>query len=111
MRDKVIARAPQRGDKWGDVVLVRTQSVIDLVAAKPKYHKQCYVQFFSSRITGENARGRPEDAEKQSAFDSAFLYENDECKYSLAELEERMNEEGKSTYSTKHLKEKLLAEF
>ena len=83
------------------------------MAAEAKYHKQCSVRYFSGRIANENARGRPEDAEKQSAFDSlcAFLYENDECQYSLADLEERLNEEGKPAYSRKHLNKKLLAKF
>ena len=46
-----------------------------------------------------------------SAFDSlcVILNENDECQYSLAELEDRVNEEGKNTYKRKHLTEKLLA--
>ena len=59
------------------------------------------------------SKGRPEDEERQHAFDKlcAFLSENDECQYSIAELEERMNAEGSQAYSRKHLKEKLLAVF
>ena len=66
---------------------------------------------FTGRITNGKARERSEDTEKRSAFDSfcVFLNENDECQYSLAELEDQMNEEGKTTYSRKRLKEKRLA--
>ena len=55
----------------------------------------------------EKGKGCPEDAEKQAELDSlcAFLYENGECQYSLAELEDRINEDdGKPAYSRKHLK-------
>ena len=82
-----------------------------MVAAKAKHHKQRYVRyFFSARITNEKARERPEDTEKRSAFDSlcASLNEDDECQYFLAELEDRMNEEGKTTYNRKHKKKNCL---
>ena len=83
------------------------------MAAEAKYREQCYIRYFSDRITDEKARERSEDTEKRSAFDSlcASLNENDECQYSLAELEDRMNEEGKPTYSRKHLKKMLARRF
>ena len=104
----MIARVLEKRDEWGDVALVRAKSVIDLVAADAQYHKQCYGRYLSGRITKEKARGRPEDAEKQSAVDRlcTFFYENDKFQYSLAEPEDRMSEEGKPVYSWTHLKEK-----
>ena len=97
MRDREIARTPEREYEWRDTVLAWAKSAIDLVAAEAKYRKQCYVRYFSGRITDEKARERPEDTEERSAFDSlgAFLNETDKCQYSLAELEDRMNKEGK----------------
>ena len=108
----MIERAVERGDEWGEIVQARAKSVIDFVAAEAKYHKQCYVKYFCDRIS-DLSKGRPEDEEKQHAFDKlcAFLCENDECQYSIAELEERMNAEGSQAYTRKRLKEKLLAAF
>ena len=61
----------------------------------------------------DKSRGRPQDNEKQNAFDKlcTFLYENDECQYSIAELEKKVNEECSHAYSRKDLKEKLLKTF
>ena len=55
-------------------------------------------------------------AEKQSSFDSlcAFLYENDKYQYSLAEMEDRMNEVGKHQVGIQleeQIRKKLLATF
>ena len=76
IRDKVIVRAQKRNDQWGDVVLARAKSVIDLVAAEAKYHKQ-YYSIFSVNLS-DKSRGRPQDNEKQNAFDKlcTFLCEN-----------------------------------
>ena len=38
LREKVIARAVERGDEWGEIVQARAKSVIDFVAAEAKYH-------------------------------------------------------------------------
>ena len=73
MRDRVIARALERGDEWGDAVLARAQSVTDLVAAEAKCYKQCNVRYFFCKITDEKVRRCPENAEKQSAFESLCL--------------------------------------
>ena len=37
--------ASERGDEWGQLVLSRVQSVIDLVAGEAKYHGNCYANF------------------------------------------------------------------
>ena len=53
----------------------------------------------------DKSRGRPQDNEEQNAFDQlcTFLYENDECQYSITELEEKVNEECSHAYSRKYL--------
>ena len=87
------------------------KSVIDLGQQKQCIVNSTLYDTFSGRITNENATERLDDTEKRSAFDSlcSLLNEHDECQYSLGELEDRMNEEGKTTYSRKRLKEKRLA--
>ena len=91
IREKVIVRAQERKDQLCDVVLARAKSVIDLLAAGAKYHKHCYSRYFFVSLS-DKSRGRPQDNEKHSAFDKlfTFLYENDECQYSISELEKRL---------------------
>ena len=112
MRDNVISRALERGDEWGEVVLARASSVIDFVAAEAKYHKPCYARFFNDKIS-DKSQGRPETEENKYTFDKLceFLYENEECQFSLAELEEKLNQEGNHAYTRKRLKEKLKNAF
>ena len=74
MRDRVTAQALEKRDAQDVVALARAKNVVDLVAAEALYHNQCYARyFFSGRITNEQARGRPGDAGKQSAFDTQLV--------------------------------------
>ena len=61
----------------------------------------------------KKARSLPKGAEKRSTFHNvcAFLDKNGERQYSLGEIHDRMNEEGKPAHSRQHIKENLLATF
>ncbi|KAJ8874679.1 hypothetical protein PR048_025545 [Dryococelus australis] len=49
-KDSVIAQALERGDAWGKIIHARAVSVVDLVAAEAKYHKQCQLLFASTSM-------------------------------------------------------------
>ena len=45
IKQSIVLIAEERNDDWGNVVLQRLDSVIDLVAAEGRYHRGCYVLF------------------------------------------------------------------
>ena len=94
-REKVVNYSTERNDKWGDLVLSRVQSSIDLIAAEARYHHQCSKQFFLTKTQGrcKLPRGRPKSNAKSNAFLKlcSYLENNDECQYSMAELLELMD--------------------
>lgn len=107
--------AEKRNDDWGKSVLVRLASVIDLVAAEGRYHRQCYQYFLrpGSALPGSAPlQGRQVDEEKSSAFQllCKFLEDNDECQFTIDELLSTLNTLNPTevnVYSKKHLKRKL----
>lgn len=107
----------KRNDKWGEIVLNRINSSIDLIAADAQYHKNCNARFskIGSSMPGELSEnvGRPVDKSKLEAFNKLckFLDENDDCQYLLSDLMEKLSEfsdEAESKlYSEKRLRDLL----
>ena len=81
-------------DEWGREVLHRLSGVIDLVAAEGRYHRYCYATFqhLNTSKPGEGSErgGSRESKESVDAFDKFWKYleENDECQYSVTQLQE-----------------------
>ena len=84
--------ARERDDEWGQIVISRVESVIDLVAAEARYHGTCYAHFF--KLPSKHKPGRPQDNDLAEAYENLFSYlsENDECQYSIDELLHKLAE-------------------
>ena len=67
----------ERGDEWGQLVLSRVQSGIDLVAAEARYHGNCYANFL--KLPSKRKPGRPQNDDLAEAYEKLFSYlsEND----------------------------------
>jgi len=59
-RDRIRCRAIERNDEWGEAVMRRVDSAIDLVASGGKYHKTCNLEFF--RNTEDINKKKPSHA-------------------------------------------------
>ena len=94
IHQRIKERAKERTDELGKIVLGRVDSVIDLVSAEAMYHKLCQLKFFFTSNDPEcvGTQGRPADTAKTEAFAEmcAFLDNEDECQYSVAELHDFM---------------------
>ena len=111
------ATAVKRQDEFGQRILGRVEGINDLVAAEGRYHHDCDLNFrFKEEGEPLGKRGRRIDVRKQEAFDKLchYLTENDDCQYSLHELQSQMEsnlEEGEEPYTQKWLKEQVLSHF
>ncbi|XP_028418322.1 uncharacterized protein LOC114543611 [Dendronephthya gigantea] len=106
--------ASERDDEWGQIVLSRVESAIDLVAAEARYHGNCYANFL--KLPSKRKPGRPQDNDLAEAYEKLFSYlsENDECQYSVDELLHKLAEylpQSKDLCSEKTLKKKLEEHF
>ena len=121
LQETVRARAKERNDKLGYLVLSRIDSVIDLVAAESKYHRKCYNDFCktncdSGASCSHKTVGRPCQAGASEAFNRLcdIIDDNNECQYSLQELHRMMMEAADTTetvYTVRTLKQKLLDRY
>ena len=106
--DSFKQKALEGGDATGMLVLGRIEGAIDLVAAEGKYHRDCRRDFFRDSK-------RPSENRKEEAFAQLchHLDEDDECQYTIQEIEEMLfsiNNEGPH-YSRKQLRRKLLEKY
>ena len=106
--------AKKRGDDWGDKVLLRLQSCLDLVASEAKYHNFCLTSF-KQRQSECTKRGRPAQMDKSEAFDNFCRWFEDNCTsncYSIQELYLEMAKvDQNSIYTLKTFREKLLEKY
>ena len=58
IRDKLIKRANERSDEWGERVLQKLLSCHDLVPEEAVYHNVCMNKFRLDRLTAEKREGR-----------------------------------------------------
>ena len=72
----IAEHAQYRRDAWGPHCCMRVTNVVDLLAAKAKYHHSSHLQFFL-KITGQRRRGKSEDVEKATAFKLMCQYLED----------------------------------
>lgn len=121
VKNNIIKVCQERNDEWGNIILARVNSVIDLVASEARYHKSCYA-FFSKSGTNppgtSNLTGNKNalSVTKSNAFDQlcGYLEDNDECQYDIKELVSIMKEyslDDQSYYSEEYLKKKLKAHY
>lgn len=100
------AIAVQRADAWGEEILRRLSTEIDLVAAKARYHHHCYSTFYRKGSRSPTALGstlvskipssrggRTEDQSKIGGFEKLcyYLENNDECQYTFRFYEKRQS--------------------
>lgn len=85
-KDSIIARADERGDNFAKAVKERIFFEHDLVAAKAKYHHECYLSFIKPSAGGQ--ADRPEDNNVTLAMEDIFLYieTNDDYQFTITEL-------------------------
>lgn len=120
IKDNIIKVCNERNDEWGNTVLVRVNSVIDLVASEARYHKSCYALFNQH---GSNPKGKSNSCDNKNALNLTkhnafyklcdFLENNDECQYDIKELMSIMKENSLDgeVYSEEYVKMKLKAHY
>ena len=106
IHDSIRSRASSRGDVWGDEVLVRTENVIDLVAAEGRYHRKCYSAFYSARLSALTP-GKPQSSTRHEAFLKlcSFMEAEEDSQFDLQDLIDRLKMISPLTepYSKTHL--------
>jgi hypothetical protein len=123
-QEAIQLKCSERNDLWGNVVLNRLSSALDLPAADAIYHQTCNVNFRTGKhipkmfMDGEpsvkKSSGRPEDKDVQVAFQkvACYLEENVDVLIRLQDLVQVMsNSHGEKAYSGKHFKKKLKDHF
>jgi hypothetical protein len=116
--DSVQEKIHERNDSWGRQVQLRVSGYPDLIAPEAKYHRRCYQAFFFLHpdpcSTSENPapKGRPIDEQFTALFAKlcAHIESEDECQYSMDELQNLMegfNEDIEFSFTRKTLKSKL----
>ncbi|KAL8571123.1 hypothetical protein ACOMHN_010584 [Nucella lapillus] len=113
-------------DKWAEAVLARIKSVNDLPAADALYHKQCSVNFRTTRgipqayqpssETAKAGKGRPADERRTEAFKNVVEYfkEFDDEQITLTDLCTKMKDyldSDTQAYTEKHMRQKLESHF
>ncbi|KAL8563078.1 hypothetical protein ACOMHN_065220 [Nucella lapillus] len=113
-------------DKWAEAVLARIKSVNDLPAADALYHKQCSVNFRTTRgipqayqpssKTAKAAKGRPADERRTEALKKVVEYfkEFDDEQITLTDLCTKMKDYldlDTQAYTEKHMRQKLESHF
>ena len=77
IRDKLIKRANERSDEWGERVFEKLLSCHGLVAEEAVYHNACMNKFRLDRLTAEK-RGRLINQDMNEAFGKVFMcFENE----------------------------------
>lgn len=118
MRNNTLRQCELRNDEWGNDVRSRIFNVIDLVAAKARYHNDCYKNFFYKK--SEKLVGRPKREIEEAFLAMCDLIDHsDECQFTLKELQHMMStflpEEHKGDpnvlYTDRHLKDLLKQHF
>ncbi|KAL8591937.1 hypothetical protein ACOMHN_039990 [Nucella lapillus] len=113
-------------DKWAEAVLARIKSVNDLPAADALYHKQCSVNFRTTRgipqayqpssETAKATKGRPADERRTEALKKVVEYfkEFDDEQITLTDLCTKMKDyldSDTQAYTEKHMRQKLESHF
>ena len=129
MEKSLLHKCAERGDRWGQLVQSRIQSVNDMHAADATYHQQYRVNFRthknipSKRMTGTGQpaprKGRPVSEAQTAAFlkVARYLQDNDDEQITLTDLRQKMRqcllESGHNVepFTEKHLRQKLEDHF
>ena len=116
IRDKLIKRANERSDEWGERVLQKVPSCYDLAAEEAVYHNACMNKFRLDILTAEK-RGRPINQDMIDTFEKLWLWLENEADgelYTLRELHEKMSplsNDATNIYSIKSLNLKLQEKY
>ena len=76
----MIKCANERKDDWGQAVLDRLGTCIDLVAAEAVYHSSCMADFKLNQVGGSGFRGRPRNSKYR---DHVYFVKSAGCKGEL----------------------------
>ena len=113
MHNSMIKCANERKDDWGQAVLDRLGTCIDLVAAEAVYHSSCMSDFKLNQVGGSGVRGRPRNSDMTNAFDKIcdWLENSEESEvYSIQELYDTMLKDNDGVaYTLKSFRDKLKA--
>ena len=113
--DSVLHKIKERDDEWGRRVQMRISGFNDLIAPEAKYHRKCKSNFFmmkqnpAIKVSVEQTKGRPINEKISALFPQlcSHLESNDECQYTIDELEnliQEMKEDADVTFTRKTLK-------
>ena len=115
MHNSMIKCANERKDDWGQAVLDRLGTCIDLVAAEAVYHSSCMADFKLNQVGGIGLRGKPRNSDMTNAFDKIcdWLENSEESEvYSIQELYDKMVKDNDGVaYTLKSFRDKLKAKY
>ena len=125
----LLHKCAERGDRWGQLVESRIQTVNDFHAADAVYHQQCSVNFQTHKniptkcMTGTRQpaprKGCPVSEAQTAAFlkVARYLQDNDDEQITFTDLRQKMHqcllESGHNVepFTEKHLRQKLEDHF
>ena len=115
IHESLIECAKERNDDWGQAVLARLETCIDLVAAESVYHSFCMNDFKLKKGETSGTKGRPQNASMTEACehicDWLENYAESEV-HSIQELYDKMVQNHNSAvYSLKSFREKLKSKY
>ena len=105
----------ERKNDWGQAVLDRLWTCIDLVAAEAVYHLSCMADFKLNQVEGSGVRGRPRNSDMTNALDKIcdWLENSEESEvYSTQELYDKMVKDNDGVaYTLKIFHDNLKAKY
>lgn len=114
LHNTLVQSAKERNDEWGNIVLHRLESCIDLVAAEAIYHSDCASKFRLQKASEVATRGRPSNSNMFESFEQVCDWlecSGDSEIYSIGELHNKMSDGNKNVYSMKWFREKLKEKY
>ena len=115
MHNSMIKCASERKDDWGQAVLDRLGTCIDLVAAEAVYHLSGMADFKLNQVGGSGVRGKPRNSGMTNALDKIcdWLENSEESEvYSIQELYDKIVKDNDVVaYTLKIFHEKLKATY
>lgn len=86
VQEQCINAGRARNDKWGEEVVQRLFSIIDLVAEEAVYHNDCYKTFTRTLYKGNKPSETEDHVSKGMEEIYLFMETNNDCQFSMYEL-------------------------
>ena len=111
----MLEKITKRDDNWGRQVQIRISGFNDLIAPEAKYHRKCHSNFFMMKQNPVSknlvtlTKGRPINEWLSFIFYRlcSYIESQDECQYTIGELEKLMNDDEDLSFTRITLKNKL----